>query len=50
MSVSTIKSRVQRGRRRLKSAILDCCVIERDALNTVTGLTPGDCRLDCCSS
>lgn len=30
LSVSGVKSRVQRGRRKLKDALLDCCVIETD--------------------
>lgn len=45
---STAKSRVQRGRKKLKSAILACCQIERDALQRVTDLDPGACDTTCC--
>jgi len=45
LSIPAAKSRVQRGRRLLKTAILDCCHIERDNLQNVTGL---QCRRDAC--
>lgn len=48
LSPSTVKSRVQRGRTRLKSAILECCQIERDTLDNITGLSAGKCDPDCC--
>ena len=48
LNVSTVKSRVQRGRQQLKSAILDCCTVERDALDNIIGLAPGNCRPKCC--
>lgn len=48
LSVSTVKSRVQRARQRLKSAILECCSVERDALENITGLTPDEGGPDCC--
>lgn len=48
LEVSTAKSRVQRGRKQLKSAILACCQIERDALRRVTDLQPGACENTCC--
>ncbi len=48
LNVSTVKSRVQRGRRQLKSAIVDCCLIERDALENISGLAPGNCDPECC--
>ena len=41
--VSTIKSRVQRGRRMLKTAILKCCYVETDDAGVI--LSP---RNDCC--
>ena len=44
----TAKSRVQRARKQLKSSILECCRIERDALENVTSLSPGECAPDCC--
>lgn len=48
LEFSTAKSRVQRGRKRLKAAILACCQIERDALRRVTDLDPGACDPTCC--
>ncbi|SFD14449.1 sigma factor-like helix-turn-helix DNA-binding protein [Tropicimonas isoalkanivorans] len=48
LSVSTVKSRVQRGRQQLRSAILDCCQVERDALKNITSLAPGARGPDCC--
>ncbi|MEM6677288.1 MAG: sigma-70 family RNA polymerase sigma factor [Pseudomonadota bacterium] len=49
VTVSTIKSRVQRGRRQLKTAILACCLIERDGRNAIAALAPGSCGEDCCT-
>ena len=48
MTLTAVKSRVQRGRRRLKAAITACCVIERDARNAISGLDRGTCAPDCC--
>lgn len=48
LSVSTVKSRVQRARRQLKAAILARCVVERDSLGNVVQLAPGDCSARCC--
>lgn len=41
LSVPAAKSRVQRGRRLLKDAILDCCHVERDSLQKVAALGCG---------
>ncbi len=51
LSVSGIKSRVQRGRAKLKQALLRCCAIETDRWGTVLdyrsrGPRPG-CKSDC---
>lgn len=40
ISYSGMKSRVQRGRDQLKSLLLTCCEIERDARGGVLGFTP----------
>jgi RNA polymerase sigma-70 factor, ECF subfamily len=39
LSVSGMKSRVQRGRSQLKHALLDCCQVELDRRGGVTGYT-----------
>ena len=51
LSLSGAKSRVQRGRRRLKAMLLECCRIELDRLGGVSGYEPRDgscssCRVD----
>ncbi len=38
--LSTMKSRVQRGRARLRELVEQCCVIELDARNHVVGAVP----------
>ena len=45
LSVSGAKSRVQRGRRAIKSMLHDCCQIQLDAGGRVTGyeMQPGSC-------
>lgn len=45
MSVSGTKTRMQRARRHLKQVLTDCCHIELDRRNTVTGFHPnqGSC-------
>ncbi len=46
ISLSGAKSRVQRGREKLKSLLLDCCSFERDRRGNVIGYvqnSPGDC-------
>lgn len=45
LSLSGAKSRVQRGRRKLRAALSQCCAIELDARNQVIGYTPRGC--DC---
>lgn len=40
MSASAAKSRVQRGRKMLKDALLSCCQVELDRLNTVIDVKP----------
>lgn len=49
--LSTLKSRVQRGREKLQAALLDCCDIALDARNRVVGCEPrpdGHLPSDCC--
>lgn len=51
VSLSGMKSRVQRGRRRLREALEDCCTIALDARGRVVGFEPrADGRLPdtCC--
>jgi RNA polymerase sigma-70 factor, ECF subfamily len=45
-SVSGAKSRVQRGREKLKEALLDCCQFEFDRRGQIIDCTPK--RVDCC--
>lgn len=40
LSLPGVKSRVQRGRKKLKEMILDCCHIELDRLGTVVEIDP----------
>ncbi|WP_460362839.1 sigma-70 family RNA polymerase sigma factor [Actinocorallia lasiicapitis] len=40
LSLSGLKSRVQRGRAALATLLAECCRIHRDARGTVTGLAP----------
>lgn len=47
LSFSGAKSRVQRGREKLKAMLLDCCHFEFDRLGKVIDYQP---RCDCCSS
>ena len=47
ISLSGAKSRVQRGREKLKSILFDCCSFERDRRGNVIGYVqnrPGDCN------
>ncbi|MGI9492847.1 MAG: sigma-70 family RNA polymerase sigma factor [Geminicoccaceae bacterium] len=46
ISVSGMKSRVQRGRSKLKAAILRCCAIELDRRGDVIDYTPHTTRKD----
>jgi hypothetical protein len=38
--VSTMKSRVQRGRRKLRQALLHCCHVELDHRRGIAGFSP----------
>jgi RNA polymerase sigma-70 factor, ECF subfamily len=52
VSVSGMKSRVQRGRRKLREALEDCCHVALDARQRVIGFEPrSDARLpaSCCA-
>jgi RNA polymerase sigma-70 factor (ECF subfamily) len=42
ISLSGMKSRVQRGRVKLKEALLECCSVELDSRRSVVGFTPND--------
>jgi RNA polymerase sigma-70 factor (ECF subfamily) len=44
VSLSGMKSRVQRGRAKLKEALLDCCSVELDPRRGVLDFTPNDSR------
>lgn len=48
LSVSTVKSRVQRARRQLRSAILACCQVDRDGAGKVVGLSRSGEGAACC--
>jgi RNA polymerase sigma-70 factor (ECF subfamily) len=43
VSLSGMKSRVQRGRQRLKQMLLDCCQIALDGRAVACGSKPGSC-------
>ncbi len=45
---STVKSRVQRGRRMLEVSIKQCCHIQRDGANKVMELSPDSANEACC--
>lgn len=47
MAYSSLRSRVQRGRERLKQVILACCHVESDARGGVMEVTPGNCGTAC---
>ena len=49
ISLSGAKSRVQRGREKLKEALLDCCRFEFDRRGQIIDCTPRE-RGDCCNS
>lgn len=40
LSLSGAKSRVQRGRRKLRDTLLSCCAVELDRRGQITGYTP----------
>lgn len=48
LSLSGMKSRVQRGRRQLKRMLDDCCLIQLDPRNGVTGYTVRDAERSPC--
>lgn len=47
LSVSGMKARVQRARRRLKDLLLDCCHVELDRRGAITGYGPRRGRCEC---
>ena len=51
LSVSGMKSRVQRGRARVKQALLECCVVELDRLGGIAEFhpRPDSCGGECSS-
>lgn len=49
ISLSGAKSRVQRGREKLKEALLDCCQFEFDRRGQIIDCTPKDDE-DCCQT
>ena len=49
LSVSGMKARVQRGRSRLKGALLDCCHVELDRRGGVTSYDPRSGSCERCS-
>lgn len=48
LSVSGMKTRVQRGRRKLKDMLLQCCEIESDRLGGIVSYEPRDGRCTRC--
>src|SRR5439155_17538287 len=49
VSISGMKSRVQRGRAQLRRMLEACCEIAVDARGAVTEVTPRETRASCCS-
>jgi hypothetical protein len=47
LSISGMKSRVQRGRRQLKRVLVDCCEVELDRRRSVMGYRPRRASCDC---
>lgn len=47
LSLSGMKSRVQRGRRQLKRALVDCCEVELDRRRSLVGYRPRRASCDC---
>ena len=47
ITLSGMKSRVQRGRARLHQLLLDCCEVSRDARGRIQEYSPGASRCDC---
>ncbi|HEX6712260.1 MAG TPA: sigma-70 family RNA polymerase sigma factor [Thermoleophilaceae bacterium] len=50
LSVSGMKSRVQRGRDQLKDLMLDCCAVELDSRGTVSDVTPRHAACATCAA
>ena len=50
ISTSGMKSRVQRGRAQLKSALLECCVVRTDVGGRISGYTSRPSGCDCTST
>jgi RNA polymerase sigma-70 factor (ECF subfamily) len=44
MSVSGVKSRVQRARARVRTALLDCCALERNQRGEITNAAEHECE------
>lgn len=49
MSVSGMKSRVQRGRARLRELVLDCCSVSQDVRGRVQEFAPKGDDCDGCT-
>jgi RNA polymerase sigma-70 factor (ECF subfamily) len=47
LSVSGMKSRVQRARGMLRNGLTDCCRVEQDRRGTITGYRPGPSPCPC---
>ncbi len=47
ISVSGMKSRVQRGRAMLRDDVVNCCAVSKDARGRVVEVTPRSCEGDC---
>lgn len=47
ISYSGAKTRVQRGREKLKAAILDCCAVETDRYGNLLDLDTRNCKNNC---
>jgi RNA polymerase sigma-70 factor, ECF subfamily len=50
ISVSGMKSRVQRGRRQLKQLLTRCCAVHQDRAGAVSGYKPADATCGCRST
>ena len=48
LNPATAKSRVQRGRKMLKDAILECCRVELDNQSNIIDVIPQNCKEKCC--
>jgi RNA polymerase sigma-70 factor (ECF subfamily) len=49
LSLSGMKSRVQRARRQLKQVVVQCCEVELDARGDLSGYRPRRGSCDCAS-